>query len=371
MIRDVTWTPGTPVRGRPVTFTGNVADAGGARWRWTLRRADRSVASTSSEVGGFTYAMPPGEQNYTITLEVTGPGGEARPMTKQVTTTAELTPQIDSLDADSTTPGTGQRVTFTATESVAKDRGVWTWEITDADTGAPVTGPANGQPARPFAFTFTNAGRYRTRLTVSFDGASDQRSVDVTVVAMVDLTVNLSGTGSGTVTGPGLSCAGRQCTGRYRQGAAVSLTAAPDGNSAFTGWTGCSSVNGPTCTAVLNQPTTVAAGFRADPLAPFAGTWVNRNANPPDLTRVQLDRATASTMTLHVWGACVPTDCDWDTTTATLVGGELHASYVQSFATRTIRISRSGSQLVVQCHTHFTDNSGRKDYDITDIMNRA
>jgi DNA-binding beta-propeller fold protein YncE len=39
VIRDITWSPGTPVRGLPATFTGQVANADGASWRWTLTAA--------------------------------------------------------------------------------------------------------------------------------------------------------------------------------------------------------------------------------------------------------------------------------------------------------------------------------------------
>ena len=54
----------------------------------------------------------------------------------------------------------------------------------------------------------------------------------------------------------------------------------------------------------------------------------------------------------------------------TIVGTELRATYNQGFATKDVRLTRTGSQLVVKSHTHFTDNSGRADYDSTDTMNR-
>jgi hypothetical protein len=126
--------------------------------------------------------------------------------------------------------------------------------------------------------------------------------------------------------------------------------------------------------------TTPAAGTQVDAQStvrveisrgPFAGTWTNANAQTRSLPQVTLQPASATTMTLHVWGACSPTWCDWGTTTATLASGDLHAVYTQSFATEDIHLTRSGSQLVVRMHTHFTDHSGRADYDSTDTMNRT
>jgi hypothetical protein len=111
--------------------------------------------------------------------------------------------------------------------------------------------------------------------------------------------------------------------------------------------------------------------FRFDTrIAGFAGTWANINPNTRSIPQITVSPTSATTATLHVWGACSPTWCDWGTTTATLSGSELRAFYDQGFATRTIRISRSGAQLVVRIHTHFTDGSGRADYDSTDTMNK-
>jgi hypothetical protein len=63
--------------------------------------------------------------------------------------------------------------------------------------------------------------------------------------------VSKGGTGSGTVTGTGISC-GTDCSESYEAGSSVSLTALADTNSTFTGWTGaCSGITNP-CTLTLN-----------------------------------------------------------------------------------------------------------------------
>lgn len=77
-----------------------------------------------------------------------------------------------------------------------------------------------------------------------------------------------------------------------------------------------------------------------------------------------------TTPTLHVWGRVRRLGATGGTTTASLVNGELRATYNPGFAVETIRIYRSGAQLVVLVHTHFTDNSRRANYDATNLINK-
>ncbi|HET8684562.1 MAG TPA: hypothetical protein VFM54_22230 [Micromonosporaceae bacterium] len=109
-------------------------------------------------------------------------------------------------------------------------------------------------------------------------------------------------------------------------------------------------------------------------VAAFAGNWVNVDPGTRSIPKVALSPQSATTATLHMWGACSPTPCDWGTTTASLGNTEpprLTASYNQGFVTRTIVITKSGTLLVVKIRSHFTDSSGRADYDSTDIFNRG
>jgi hypothetical protein len=187
-------------------------------------------------------------------------------MTKTVQTTAELHPQIGTLTADNPNPTVGQTVTFTATEPVAGDRATWTWQITNVDTGAVVDGPAAGQPRAPHSFAFRDPGQYRVRLTVSYDGATDEKDLDITVAALFNLTVNIAGQGSGSVSGAGLSCTGKICTGRYRAGTNVDLTASPGSRSEFGGWTSCTRTSpGGACMVTMDGDKSVTATFNVQP----------------------------------------------------------------------------------------------------------
>lgn len=71
----------------------------------------------------------------------------------------------------------------------------------------------------------------------------------------------LAGTGSGTVTGPGVSCPG-QCSASFTEGAQVTLTATPGSGSTFAGWSGggCSGT-ATTCIVTLNTSPSVTAIF--------------------------------------------------------------------------------------------------------------
>jgi hypothetical protein len=75
------------------------------------------------------------------------------------------------------------------------------------------------------------------------------------------LTVNKSGTGSGTVTSNpgGINC-GPTCTASYNSGTVVTLTATPAAGSVFAGWSGGCSGTGP-CTVTMDAARTVTAIF--------------------------------------------------------------------------------------------------------------
>jgi uncharacterized repeat protein (TIGR02543 family) len=84
-----------------------------------------------------------------------------------------------------------------------------------------------------------------------------------TVQALYTLTVNKSGSGSGTVTSSpaGINC-GVDCSENYMQNTSVTLTAAPAAGSVFTGWSGSCSGTG-SCTVSMTAARTVTATFQA------------------------------------------------------------------------------------------------------------
>ena len=78
------------------------------------------------------------------------------------------------------------------------------------------------------------------------------------------LTVTKEGTAGGTITSApaGINCP-TDCTNNYDEGTSVVLTANPDANVAFTGWTGCDSTNGSQCTVTMSDAKSVSGSFAA------------------------------------------------------------------------------------------------------------
>lgn len=104
----------------------------------------------------------------------------------------------------------------------------------------------------------------------------------------VALTVSKAGTGGGTVTSnpAGISC-GATCSASFSSGTTVTLTAAPDANSTFSGF----SAN---CTPVTGTPTqcTITLSAAATVTTTFTGTNVAPVVPPPPLFSDNFNRTT-------------------------------------------------------------------------------
>jgi hypothetical protein len=111
------------------------------------------------------------------------------------------------------------------------------------------------------------------------------------------LKVSLTGTGSGTVTGSGITCPGT-CSQGYISGTGVALTATAASGSTFMGWSGACSGTG-TCSVAMSSDQAVTAAFTRNPLmagAPY-GTKINKvNINEKKQT-VTLRFTAAGTVT--------------------------------------------------------------------------
>ena len=97
------------------------------------------------------------------------------------------------------------------------------------------------------------------------------------------LNVNKSGSGDGTVNGPGISC-GSDCFEAYSSGTAVTLTAVADTDSTFTGWSGGGCGGTGSCTILTNTDIIVTATFNpAPPSGPRVAslTLINADTDQP------------------------------------------------------------------------------------------
>jgi len=97
---------------------------------------------------------------------------------------------------------------------------------------------------------------------------SAARSVTATFATLppVSLSITRSGTGSGRVlsTPAGIDCS-TDCSESYAVGTSVTLSAMPETNSSFAGWTGACS-GGADCRLTMNGPRSVVATFTANPV---------------------------------------------------------------------------------------------------------
>lgn len=116
--------------------------------------------------------------------------------------------------------------------------------------------------------------------------AEDASLADATTNG-VPLSVSLAGPGSGSVSGPGISCPS-SCSGSYVPGTTITLTPTPASGWAFTGWSGACSGTGP-CTFVMGLfdtgvtatfgPAVSGAGGPGTPAGP-GGSGTNPIAHP-------------------------------------------------------------------------------------------
>ena len=96
---------------------------------------------------------------------------------------------------------------------------------------------------------------------ISASGTVTQRTVTVTFGAAQTLTVTPAGSGGGSITSnpAGIDC-GLVCATNFATGTSVGLTATPDVNSTFAGWSGDCSGTG-SCVVSLSQARNVTATF--------------------------------------------------------------------------------------------------------------
>lgn len=174
------------------------------------------------------------------------------------------------------------------------------------------------------------------------------------------LTVNKTGTGSGTVTSSpaGINC-GATCSASFAQGTAVTLTATPVSGSVFAGWSGGGCSGTGTCTVMMSAAQSVTATFNTAPTSTFNLT-VNKSgtgsgtitSNPSGIncgttcsapfnagTVVTLGAAAASGSTFAGWsGACTGTgNCTITMSAAQTVTAAFNLA--QSFGTLSLQVS--------------------------------
>jgi hypothetical protein len=102
------------------------------------------------------------------------------------------------------------------------------------------------------------------------------------------------------------------------------------------------------------------------------GTWVNENSETLDVTRVII-AVEGNSASVHSFGSCSPSDCDWGTRDANTSGWtsaqQITASWDFGFAVASQTITwLSSNRIRVVTHTDFTEADGREDYTVTEFF---
>lgn len=112
----------------------------------------------------------------------------------------------------------------------------------------------------------------------------------------------------------------------------------------------------------------------APELATLEGTWANENATTRGITQVTI-RVRGEVVLIEVWGSCHPVDCYWGTEVADTQNWRenraLRVVWDQGFAINTQTLTLvSDARLRVSTFTHFLDDSGRADFELTEFFRK-
>lgn len=145
-----------------------------------------------------------------------------------------------------------------------------------ASMGRSVGGSTEGTPGKGLEFYFVNnsngenSGKQVTKLgewnfnggKLSYSGTGTSTVCGGGQTGGFTLAVSKTGNGAGTVTSApaGISC-GSTCSYEFAKGTKVTLTAAPDSGSTFSGWSGAGCSGAKTCSVTLNAAASVQANF--------------------------------------------------------------------------------------------------------------
>ena len=215
------YTPRTVVVGGNSPYTITVTPAGGLPPGMTL--GDYTDPDTSAVAPGVLSGSPTTPGSYSFTVDATDADSNAvsRSYTLKVVGPA---PQQWTLNVSTVGSGTvtGSGIDCGSTCTVTLD---------DGSTATLVATPAADSVFTGWSGACSGSGSCEVKMT------ADASVTAIFARKQYSLTVNKTGSGTGTVSGSGIDC-GATCSVMLETGTAVALTATADSNSVFTGWSG-------------------------------------------------------------------------------------------------------------------------------------
>jgi len=129
-------------------------------------------------------------------------------------------------------------------------------------------------------------------------GYSNEVSKSLPNTTQYSLIVAQNGSGTGIVTGSGISC-GNTCSNVYTSATTVTLTATPASGSVFAGWSGGGCSGTGTCTVTMNASTSIMATFNSsavtyDITATASGNGLITALNNPNVSQGTTGSTTVS-----------------------------------------------------------------------------
>lgn len=107
------------------------------------------------------------------------------------------------------------------------------------------------------------------------------------------------------------------------------------------------------------------------------GTWFNCDRETRSIVKVEITQTTVG-INIHVFGACHPTPCDWHVVPAKMFADNVCSPQAVGFTgeykfdfKQTVVAGRlEFGALFLETFNHFTDASGRSDYNSVDVLFR-
>ncbi|MBC7234272.1 MAG: protein kinase [Chloroflexi bacterium] len=114
-----------------------------------------------------------------------------------------------------------------------------------------------------------------------------------------------------------------------------------------------------TWTPVPSRTPTPGPGAKIDD---FVGTWVNVDENTTGLITLIIDKVNTTTVSLHGYSVCKPTNCDWGTFNGSFAPYTVKGTQSTPSVKRSLVAQRSGSELHVKVTYDFAPDALQRDY---------